>query len=439
MTSFRPRWAYSRVFALCLLVCATALFCAGSARAALARDARHHRARSAATERHRARGAARRRRVHHTHVTRAAGVAPEAQASDSSQAGQPSAPEPTSPLQGQLPEPAETAPQPRMEGQLPQEGQAPEEEQTPQAVSFQPGINSGSAAIWELPGAVQLGAKLVRVAVPIEETVANFEPVIAAYSQKGVRVALLVCFDGTLPTPAQAKSLATWAAAFGPGGSYWSSHAGGQYAIQTIEFGNETSFGYQYADDSPAGYASRAQTYALRFAEAARAMRAVNPQVGLLAQGDSGNAGPIWVESMFKAVPELGSLVAGWTVHPYGPNWRAKLTELVSQTAAQGAPSSIPIDITEWGLTSDNGRCLSENYGWNACMSYGEAAEVLSRTVTEMREALDGRLGQLLLYQIRDQKPSGQSSNREDYFGALQRELQPKGAYTSAVEAVLSS
>ena len=95
--------------------------------------------------------------------------------------------------------------------------------------------------------------------------------------------------------------------------------------------------------------------------------------------------------------------------------------------------------MTEWGLTSDNGRCLSENYGWNPCMSYQEAAEALSRTVGEMRQALDGRLGQLLLYQIRDQKPSGQSSNREDYFGALQRELQPKGAYTGAVEALLAS
>jgi len=416
MISSRPRWAHGHLIALCLLVCAIALSLTGAARAALARDARHHGLRTPAVSKHRARGAARHRRVHHTHVTRAAAAAPAAQASDSSQVGQPIAQGPAS---------------------LSQEART--ESQAPQTVSFQPGINSGSAAIWELPGAVQLGAKLVRVAVPIEETAASFEPVVAAYAAKGIRIALLVCFDGTLPTPAQAKSLATWASAYGPGGSYWSSHAGGQYAIQTIEFGNETSLGYQYADDSPAGYASRAQSYALRFAEAAIAIRAVNPQVGLLAQGDSGNAGPIWVESMFKAVPNLGSLVAGWTVHPYGPNWRAKLAELVSQTTAQGAPASIPIDVTEWGLTSDNGRCLSENYGWNRCMSYLQAAAVLSRTVSEMRQALDGRLGQLLLYQIRDQKPSGQSSNREDYFGALQRELQPKGAYTGAVESLLAS
>jgi hypothetical protein len=319
-------------------------------------------------------------------------------------------------------------------------GESPSATEPPSpSATFQPGINSGSAAIWELPGATQLGAKLVRIAEPIEETTANLEPIIAAYADKGVRVLLLACFDGTLPTPAEDQNLATWASAFGPGGTFWSSHAGGQHALQAIEFGNETSFGYQYSDDSPAGYASRAQTYALRFAEAAQAVRAVNPQVGLLAQGDSGNAGPIWVENMFKAVPDLGSLVAGWTVHPYGDKWRAKLEELVSQTAAQGAPSSIPIDVTEWGLSSDNGRCLNENFGWNPCMSYQEAAEVLSRTVSEMRQALNGRLGMLLLYQIRDQKASGESTDLEYYFGALGHELQPKGAYTAEVESLLAS
>jgi len=316
---------------------------------------------------------------------------------------------------------------------------SPGGEESSRSAAFQPGINSGSAAIWELPGAVQLGAKVVRIDMGIEESVAQLEPIIAAYAEKGIRVAPLAGFAGRLPTPAEAQNLASWARAFGAGGTFWAGRSDGRLAIQTIEFGNETSLSYQYNDNSPAGYASRAQTYALRFTEAARAIRAANTSVGLLAQGDSGNAGPAWVENMFKAVPGLGALVAGWTVHPYGPNWRVKFAEIISQTAAQGAPSTIPIDVTEWGLTSDNGRCLSENYGWNACMSYQEAAGVLSRTVTEMRQALNGRLGLLLLYQIRDQKPSGESTGREYYFGALQRELQPKGAYTTEVESLLAS
>jgi hypothetical protein len=71
-------------------------------------------------------------------------------------------------------------------------------------------------------------------------------------------------------------------------------------------------------------------------------------------------------------------------------------------------------------------------------MTYQEAAELLARTIGEMRQALPGRLGLLLLYQIRDQKPSGETTGREDYFGAVQRELQPKGAYTTKVKEVLA-
>ncbi|HSZ05119.1 MAG TPA: hypothetical protein VK778_07950 [Solirubrobacteraceae bacterium] len=316
---------------------------------------------------------------------------------------------------------------------------APKEAPAQSSTTFQPGMNSGSDALYDLPGAEQLGAKIVRIDVGIEDTVAQLEPIVGAYAEQGIRVAPMADFNGGMPTPAEAQNLASWASAFGPGGSFWAKHAGGQFAMQTIEFGNETSYSYQYSNDTSAGYASRAQSYALRFAEAAEAVKAVNSKVGLLAQGDAGNAGSLWVENMFKAVPDLASLVAGWTIHPYGTDWRSRLETLVAQTAAQGAPASIPIDITEWGLSTDNGRCLTENYGWNACMTYQEASEVLTRTVSEMRQLLGGRLGMFLLFQIRDQQPSGTSNQREGYFGALQNGLQAKGAYTTAVQSLLAS
>ncbi|HEY3759755.1 MAG TPA: hypothetical protein VGL37_08330 [Solirubrobacteraceae bacterium] len=307
------------------------------------------------------------------------------------------------------------------------------------ASTFQPGINSGWDQTYDVPGAAKLGAKLVRLDVNLGQTAQEMEPIVAAYAAQGIRVLPLVDFGGTMPTPEQAQSLAGWAKAFGPGGTFWANRTDGGLAIESIEFGNETSYSYQYSNDTAAGYASRAQAYALRFAEAASAIRAVNPGVGLLAQGDAGNAGSLWVENMFKAVPNLGQLVAGWTIHPYGPGWRARLEALMSETAAQGAPSSIPVDITEWGLSTDGSRCVSENYGWNACMNYGEAGEVLTRTIGEMHEVLGGRFGMLMLYQIRDQKQAGATNERESYFGALQHELQPKGSFTTAVEELLAS
>jgi hypothetical protein len=307
------------------------------------------------------------------------------------------------------------------------------------ATTFQAGINSGWDQTYDVPGAAELGAKLVRLDVNLGQTAQEMEPIVAAYAAQGIRVMPLVDFGGAMPTPEQAQSIAGWAKAFGPEGSFWADRDDGRLAIQSIEFGNETSYSYQYSNDSAAGYASRAQTYALRFAEAASAIHAVNPGVGLLAQGDAGNAGSLWVENMFKAVPNLGQLVAGWTIHPYGPGWRARLQALMSETAAQGAPSTIPVDITEWGLATDNGQCLTENYGWNKCMTYGEAGAALSRTVGEMHETLGGRFGMLLLYQIRDQQPAGATNGRESYFGALQHELQPKGSFTTAVEELLAS
>ncbi len=174
----------------------------------------------------------------------------------------------------------------------------------------------------------------------------------------------------------------------------------------------------------------------MRLKEAAEAISAAGSDVGLLAQADDWTGD--WVNGMYAAVPNLSQYVAGWTIHPY-TNWHARLQDLINQTASHGASASIPIDITEWGVDSDNGRCLEYNYEWSRCMTYQEAAEALRSTVRGIREMLGSRLGDFLVYQIRDQRVSGTSTEFEAYFGALKTELQPKGAYTTAVEELLAS
>jgi hypothetical protein len=307
----------------------------------------------------------------------------------------------------------------------------------PASSVFQPGIVAGTNMTLDVQGAVTLGAKLVRIEFPIETPAAQMESVIAGYAAKGIRVAPLASFRGRLPSPAEAQNLASWAKTYGPEGSFWAGRSDGRLAIQTIEFGNETSYGYQYGDGAgDRSYAERAEGYARRFKEAAQAIEAAGIRVGLLAQDDDWTGD--WMNGMYNAVPDLSRYVAGWVIHPYH-RWRSRIESLVEQTAAHGAPSSIPVDVTEFGLPTDNGKCLEENEEYNRCMSYGEAASILRSTVSEMRQLLNGRLGIFMLYQVRDQRLTGTSSDSEYFYGALQHELQPKGEYTSAVQALMAS
>jgi hypothetical protein len=72
-------------------------------------------------------------------------------------------------------------------------------------------------------------------------------------------------------------------------------------------------------------------------------------------------------------------------------------------------------------------------------MTYQEAGEALTGTLTELRQVLGGRPGMFLLYTDKDWHSPGATNEREAYFGALQYSLAPKGAYTTAVEAMLAS
>jgi len=287
-----------------------------------------------------------------------------------------------------------------------------------------------------------LSPALVRIEFDVSTPVHELRPAIEAHAANGIRVLPLAGFHGELPTAAEARNLAGWAREFGPGGSFWVDRPDASFAVREIEFGNETSFGYQYGDaPGDESYAARAREYAVRFADAHEAISAANPAVGLLAQADSGGfESAAWVDGMFDAVPDLASGVAGWTIHPYGPrsSWQPRIDRLVAQTAARGAGDDVPIWITEWGISTDDGRCLDANYGWDPCMTWADAATALEETVRGMRRAYGDRLRGILLFQVTDQRPSGKSSSREHYFGALRSDFTPKGRYTDAVRALLA-
>lgn len=309
----------------------------------------------------------------------------------------------------------------------------------PPGTGFRMGVTTGTAFSYELPFITSLGARTARLLYPIGTSASSMASVIDAYARAGVRPLLAAEFNGRLPSTAESQNLATWARAYGPGGTFW---AGKTYpantAVSTLEFGHETSYAHQFPDYSLPTYQARAQTYALRFKDAQIAVKAANPNVGVLAQGDNAVNQDAWVKNMFRAVPDLGSRAAGWTIHPYGPNWKTRIDSTINSTKAAGSPD-LPIWVTEWGLTTDNGRCLSDNYGYGKCLTYAQAATTLHSALTGMLSTYGRRLGAFYLYQAHDQAASGTQSGREYYFGALQSRGQAKGAFTTEVKADLAA
>ena len=304
---------------------------------------------------------------------------------------------------------------------------------------FQIGLVAGSAATYELPFLQAMGARTARLVWNIGTPATTLASAMDAYARAGVRPILLATFYGRNATSAEAASLATWAAAYGPGGTFW---AGKNYpagtGVKEIEFGNETSYSYQFADNSLSTYAARAQTYAQRAKEAATAIKAANPNVGLLAIGDNAVNQTAWVVNMFKAVPDLDDYVDGWTIHPYGPNWATRIDSTINSTRTAGS-RDLPVWVTEWGLSTDNGRCLSDNYGFDKCMTYDTAATTLHATIAGMQSRYGSRLGAFFLYQAHDQYASGTQTGREAYFGSEQSNGAPKGAYTTEVKNQLAA
>jgi hypothetical protein len=317
----------------------------------------------------------------------------------------------------------------------------------PSSGTLEVGLVAGSALQWELPFIQTLGAKTARMEFDINTPASQMEAAVGAYAAAGVRPLLLATFNSRTPTASEAANLATWAAAFGPGGTFW---AGKGYAANTvvtsIEFGNESNQSWQYPEISGDSnwakttfYANLATQYALRFKDAKAAIAAANPSMGLLAIADTPGNWPQWMNAVFAAVPNFGSLVSGWVVHPYGPSWQSNIDNALAQVASHGAPSTTPIYATEFGIASDNGRCLSDNYGWDKCMTYAQAGTALDQALKGMKAKYGSRLKDVYLYAAHDLQSSGNSNDREAYFGGQTLSGQPKGAYTDTVKSVLAS
>lgn len=217
-------------------------------------------------------------------------------------------------------------------------------------------------------------------------------------------------------------------------------NSGAAHPVRYIEFGNEDSYSYKSGSSSTSSYQALARTYAAKAKDVSTALAGTG--VRLIVQADNALQGSVWVDQMYAAVPDLDERIAGWVIHPYGPNYVTRLNTLVSETTRHGAPANEPIFITEWGLSSDNGRCLSDNYGWNKCMTYAEAGNIITNVVNEVRSKFP-QVEVFTVYHGNDHSHPGASTGREEYFGLniynANGSFSPKPGYADKVKALSTS
>ena len=313
--------------------------------------------------------------------------------------------------------------------------------QPPAPAGFTLGMVSGPAAAWEagMTDSAGLHPKVVRVPFQLGTSVSSMQKQIDGLAAKGEQALLLAEFPGRIPSTSEAQSLAGWAQAFGPGGSFWQGR-NGALAVRYIEFGNETNMSYQFGGvSSGSSYIARAQAYGQRARDAADAIRAANPGVGLLAIGDNGGSGTSqWVDGMFSAVPDLKNHIAGWTMHPYGPKgrWQPIMDKVVSDTAKHG-DTTLPFFLTEYGISTNNGACLDSNYTWPTCMTYQQAADGMRGAISDMRARFGSRLAEMFIFEQRDManNPNGREAN----FGAIKSDGSSKGVFTTAIRDLINT
>lgn len=151
-----------------------------------------------------------------------------------------------------------------------------------------------------------------------------------------------------------------------------------------------------------------------------------------------------WIDGLFAAVPNLDSLVAGYTIHPYyggakagqKDTWGIPMTERLV-AGLEKYKATKPIAVTEWGETSANGKELT---GKPSNLTFAEAAEIVTQEIPLLLAAAKGRVGIFTVYCAHDLRAySSGETNWENFFGVVDINGAVKEPYTSAVKTLLAS
>ena len=296
-----------------------------------------------------------------------------------------------------------------------------------------------------MTSAGNLHPKVVRVPLQIGASVSSVQTQVAGLAAKGEQALLMAEFYGSIPSTSQAQSLAGWAHAFGPGGTFWQGRSDGNLAVRYIEFGNETNESYQFGGvNSGPSYTSRAQNYALR-AEGRRRRdqqpSSGNPGVGLLASGRQRRLRLLAVGRRHVqrgARPEQAHrrlddppLRPEEPLRPdHGPGRERTRRSTATPRCRSSSPSTASPPTTA--------SCLDSNYDWPTCLTYQQAADSLHGAIADLHSDLSAAPRRAVHLRAA-RHGHGSTSSREDNFGALKSDGSPKGAFTDEIQNELNT
>jgi Beta-galactosidase len=280
------------------------------------------------------------------------GATGSSSSSSSSGTSAPSAPAPEAPGKTGTIEPSQPSPEaPAAEPTAPALPAEPLSEPFVKGVAVDP-VGWGEGAAPEIAGEVHsLGAEWVRTDLPWKEVMpspgvydwSHFDSVMRNSEAQGLHVLPILGYAPSWTTPTNAAGYAEFVAAavarYGPGTTA---------NLHWFELWNEPYYPYAWGGKTP-----EPEAYARDVAAAAEAAKKIAPSVKFLIAAEyndspqTGGSSPwetTWISDMFTAVPDLGKLIDGVAVHPYGDDPALPLAEPGGWKDATGGWSFQRID-----------------------------------------------------------------------------------------------
>lgn len=265
--------------------------------------------------------------------------------------------------------------------------------------------------------ALALGAKIYRWEFSIDTPASTVAAAAKWVQSHGCVLQPLIGFQARIPSTAECQALSSWPAACAP------------YGVTKFEGGNELNA--QIANNAQTG-----KEYGQAMSVLATALGAGRLLVQL---SDFGTGSPAWIEGVLAGFPTINEMAAGATIHAYtnqgspsgGDSWGLPMLERMVADMIR-LKISLPVYCTEWGygVTED---------GLAKTVSWATGAAILENHMPKLVKAAGAfGLAQLLLYEAHDNAAEGQSSNPENYMGAVNYQGNSKGAFTAFVKAFLA-